>query len=83
MTYRQHISKARASATVNAPEIIAAMVRADYEPTSGRRVERLNEALRYAFDLVSDIKTAIAVEMEAVTPAEAVERCRAAIGDAS
>jgi hypothetical protein len=68
MTYRPHLSTARASAAVNAPEIIEAVVRADYGRSAAERIECLREALDRARDLITDLEAALAVEQLQLRP---------------
>lgn len=63
--YRAHISKARAAASVHGPDILEALVRADYEERAESRIGSLEDALRDAEEIVAEIKAAIAIEEKA------------------
>ena len=63
--YRQHISKARAAASVHGPDILAALVTAEYAEGDSC-ITDLEDALQDAEQLVADIKNAVAKEKAAI-----------------
>jgi len=81
MVYREHITKLVSAVTVFGAELIDRSARADMAPTPKDRLEYLHEVKEGAVEIMRAVDAAIAKECEGLTPAQAAQRVREAVGD--
>jgi hypothetical protein len=76
---RSHVSDAAATAVCRMGEVIEATICAREATSHAERITRLQHALEECAIVQRAIVAALAVELEALTLAEAAERCRRAL----
>lgn len=76
---RGHVTDAVATVTARLPEILEHLICAREAGTHGERIRRLQEAVDQHTIIGRALAAALAVEFEAITPAEAARRCDTAL----